>query len=185
MVIPYCFLPQPQDTFLFPIRCFLCLPCLHSLSFKSPVFFFSMEWFKFTSFSYLQLLLTVDLDVFLRYRMSHQDLFSVHQTTYATLLKHLKLRFSIVYFYHCYFGSLLLFILNSSYWIQDQVSGLVGVVCVKIFWSRHVTHIEPLSFCTLFRFLIVFFFFFFFFFCFVFFFFFFFFWGGGGWGRRG
>ena len=60
--------------------------------------FFSMEWFKFTSFSYLQLLLTVDLDAFLRYRMSHQDLFSAHQTTYATLLKHLKLRFSIVYF---------------------------------------------------------------------------------------
>ena len=116
-----------------------------------------MEWFKFTSFSYLQLLLTVDLDTFLRYRMSHQDLFSVHQTTYATLLKHLKLRFSIVYFYHCYFGSLILFILNSSYLIQDQVSGLVGVVCVEIFWSRHVTHIEPLSFCSLFRFWIVFF----------------------------
>ena len=116
-----------------------------------------MEWFKFTSFSYLQLLLTVDLDAFLRYRMSHQDLFSVHQTTYATLLKHLKLRFSMVYFYHCYFGSLLLFIVNSSYWIQDQVSALVEVVCVEIFWSRHVTHIEPLSFCTLFRFCIVFF----------------------------
>ena len=131
--------------------------------------FFSMEWFKFTSFSYLQLLLTVDLDAFLRYRMSHQDLFSVHQTTYATLLKHLKLRFSIVYFYHCYFGSLLLFIVNSSYLIQDQVSGLVGVVCVEIFWLRHWTLIEPLSFCTLFRFWI----------------FFFFFLGGGGSGRRG
>ena len=85
------------------------------------------------SFSYLQLLLTVDLDAFLGYRMSHQDLFSVHQTTYATLLKHLKLRFSIVYFDHCYFGSLLLFIVNSSYLIQDQFSGLVGVVCVEIF----------------------------------------------------
>lgn len=116
-----------------------------------------MEWFKFTSFSYLQLLLTVDLDAFLHYRMSHQDLFSVHQTTYATLLKHLRLRFSIVYFYHCYFGSLLLFIVNSSYLIQDLVSGLVGVVCVEIVWSRHVTLIEPHSFCTLFRFWMVFF----------------------------
>ena len=95
--------------------------------------------------------------LFLGYRMSHQDLFSAHQTTYATLLKHLKLRFSIVYFYHCYFGSLLLFIVNSSYLIQDQVSALVGVVCVEIFWSRHWTLIEPLSFCTLFRFWIVFF----------------------------